>query len=536
MHRTALWATCLALLSGAVSGCFGGADGQDSGASSSPTSTSTLVVAFSFQPSNPFAGQPVQFTDESRDDAFDLAQHAWDFGDGQATTDIHPVYAYAQPGIYRVALRVKNAAGVEATATQSIAVRAAPDPTDPAATSPPGGGPAPLPLAFPRFGDPVTVRGNNGGEPTLAIDSAGRIYVAPVGELYRSDDGGKSFRELTYPVVVSGDSHVVVDGDDRVWVSDLGGVTPPILGSTTVFTSTDQGQTWTAGNPAASDTISNDRQWLAVTQGGRGYLLYRSCTVYAADQGCFSVGSVMTRTTDAGLSWTPLGRFFEWDAYPFVSPKDGTLYVVQVVNGENAIDVATSRDGATTFQSSRVAQRKTAPGSIFVVGAADDAGNAYVVWIDKDTSQHDVWMSYSTNQGAKWSTPALVSSGLGTSVFPWVAAGADGRLAVAWYGTDSIADPDSVPADGQWSVYVAYSDNAHAAQPRFVQTRAAAAVHRGPICTGGTGCEQSDRDLLDFLNVAIDPEGRIALAYGEDKATATTKTQFQVQVDGPLAR
>jgi hypothetical protein len=44
---------------------------------------------------------------------------------------------------------------------------------------------------------------------------------------------------------------------------------------------------------------------------------------------------------------------------------------------------------------------------------------------------------------------------VGTTVFPWVAAGgAPGRVAVAFYGTESDGDPNTNSFKAAWDVYV----------------------------------------------------------------------------------
>jgi len=40
------------------------------------------------------------------------------------------------------------------------------------------------------------------------------------------------------------------------------------------------------------------------------------------------------------------------------------------------------------------------------------------------------------------------------------------------------------------------------------------AVQRGSICTGGTTCGD-DRNLLDFIDVTVDKQGRVLVAYAD---------------------
>jgi len=492
-----------------------------------------LAADFEFVPKAAKPGQDVKFLDRSTGP---VEEHAWDFGDATASTEPEPSHAFAAPAVYRVTLRVKDADGNEDNMTRLVPVSSSG--TVPTGTTDPNGT-LPLPPGSMVFDKPVTVRSAGGGEPSLAIDAAGAYYVNPPGALYKSTDG-KSFAAVTYPRTISGDSHVVSDKDGRLWISDLEGTgigagpaVVPLLGPSSVWTSTDGGATWAKGNPAASLTPFNDRQWVAATSGGTGYLLYRSCTV-PLPIGCLAVGSLMTRTTDAGLTWTLLSSTFEWTSFPFADRNDGTLYVVQSTG--RGISVATSKDSGSSFTEATVATRHTDTGESFVAGAVDDAGNAYIVWSDADRGQRDIYLAYSTTKGQSWKGPFLVSASVGTHVFPWVAAGADGKVVVAWYGTDVKGDPNTLDSKASWYVNVAQSINAHDAHPVFLQSRAAAdAVHVGAICTSGLACT-GDRDLLDFFVVQLTPDGRAAIAYAADGSTATTKTLFALQTGGPKSR
>jgi hypothetical protein len=83
--------------------------------------------------------------------------------------------------------------------------------------------------------------------------------------------------------------------------------------------------------------------------------------------------------------------------------------------------------------------------------AIDRAGNLYIVWeqapmngdIAGDTS---LMYAYSRNEGTTWSTPIEVPTGLANNVFAWAAAGSDGRVDIAWYGTSAQVDPAGAQA------------------------------------------------------------------------------------------
>ena len=69
------------------------------------------------------------FTNTSTDDGETLAS-AWDFGDGNTSTDGNPVHTYAADGTYTVGLTVTDADGNTDTHTASVTVSATPDAID----------------------------------------------------------------------------------------------------------------------------------------------------------------------------------------------------------------------------------------------------------------------------------------------------------------------------------------------------------------------------------------------------------------------
>ena len=58
-------------------------------------------------------------------------------------------------------------------------------------------------------------------------------------------------------------------------------------------------------------------------------------------------------------------------------------------------------------------------------------------------------------------------------------------------------------------------------------------MHVGGICTSGTGCGTSDRDLLDYFMVDVNKQGYAAIAYAEDDNTSTAQIRFLGQTRGP---
>src|SRR6185437_3617104 len=96
--------------------------------------------------------------------------------------------------------------------------------------------------------------------------------------------------------------------------------------------------------------------------------------------------------------------------------------------------------------------------------AIDSGGTIYLVW-DTDARQagtsggcngaetpasNRIMLAYSTDFGRTWSRPLRVGGAVGSRVYwPWIAAGAPGRVSVVWYqtGRGQLADLDCQPAD-----------------------------------------------------------------------------------------
>jgi hypothetical protein len=75
---------------------------------------------------------------------------------------------------------------------------------------------------------------------------------------------------------------------------------------------------------------------------------------------------------------------------------------------------------------------KAGLGNLFPALAVDNFGFLYAVWSD----QIDIYYSFSNNFGARWSPAIKVTQNTSqagkSNVFPWVAADANGHVAIAW--------------------------------------------------------------------------------------------------------
>jgi hypothetical protein len=168
-------------------------------------------------------------------------------------------------------------------------------------------------------------------------------------------------------------------------------------------------------------------------------------------------------------------------------------------------------------------------GNLFPALAVDKFGYLYAVWSDNTT----IYYSFSMSHGTSWSPAIKVTQNTSqagkSNVFPWVAADANGHVAIAWYGADHAGNSNTVPLTTKWNVYVAETVNGHALKPAFTLSRATDHVnHTGQISTGGL-LGSSDRSLADFFQIAIDPTNHlINVAYADNHA-GTSVTYFTRQ-------
>jgi hypothetical protein len=372
------------------------------------------------------------------------------------------------------------------------------------------------------FGSPVVVTGKDLGEPGIDVAKDGTIYVnAPTGLLsnlpgsasavFRSTDGGSSWVEtppgMRANLPGGGDSDISLDpSTGKIYMTDLW------LGSATVSTSTDRGQTWTA-NPIEGTPIQ-DRQWISTPGNGIAYHLTHQ----------IPAGLVVSKSVDGGLTYpirtvgaTPLdqtgcicppGNLISEAGGGLLGTSDKVGFVYSTSTG--GVNFADSTNGGLTFTQSTVGPASNADTTqAFPVVANGGNGHLAAVWLENIGNSSRIRYADSTNWGSSWSAPkTLVSAG--ASVYPWV--GAQGsKVAVSLYHTDATGTSESVPDSAQWfETYLESTDGG--ATFSAPQTADPTPVKSGPICTEGTGCS-GDRELLDFQSDTIDNSGSADLAY-----------------------
>ena len=368
------------------------------------------------------------------------------------------------------------------------------------------------------FGTPVVVSGDNASEPGIDVAPDGTLYInAPVGllssvpgspsDVFRSDDGGATWTKLPTGLKADlpggGDSDIAISADGTLSETDLW------LGSSTVATSSDKGQTWTA--QPLQGILGQDRQWVTATSGGRVYHVVHQ----------IPTGLWVSRSLDSGLTYpqnvlaaTPLdqtgcicppGNIVSEDG-GLLGDKVGGVYATST----GGVGFYQSTNGGLTFTNTSPGPASSATTNSAFPSVADGGnGKLAVVWQADLGNQSTVWFTTSNDFGTTWA-PARQIVTSGSSLYPWVAY-RNGKIAVSLYHNDSVATPDTAPEGSQWfESYLESTDGG--ATFSALQTADPTPVKTGPVCTGGTSCS-ADRELGDFQQVAIDGAGHAVMSY-----------------------
>ena len=402
------------------------------------------------------------------------------------------------------------------------------------------------PVELQSFAPIRTVGNEASGEPTIAVDDAGTIFVAgtygvgAASPVWWSKDGGETFSELQTPghareYFAGAEGDVAVDDAGHVYFADT------FLAGVLLTRWSGSGETWESTGPVVENAPAVfDRPWLDWSR--EGLFLY------------LNFGSVVQvfRSTDEGATWTSPGPL-RWrgsaEGQPYfpghmsVARDTGNVVVAGMIRDYDANEVflaATySSDGGATCRESIVAPWPSSPGSgispIFPgMTAIDDAGTAYVTWSEFHGRGCSVYYSSSADEGRSWTDPVRLDAGRGCATFPTLDALPGGRLAAAWYATpfhEELAGgpPSSTPGDyaaryggfalpvqtyqddvedsAEWFVDAAFVSRAASRRPRVVRGRATPEpILQGPL----------QRRLIDFFEIALDRRGRAHIAFAED--------------------
>jgi hypothetical protein len=294
----------------------------------------------------------------------------------------------------------------------------------------------------------------------------------------------------------------------RTFESQLAGKT-----ALTCYTD-DDGDTW---HPTTGSGINSgvDHQTLgggAFSADGVGGLT-SDRAVYYCSQDIADASCAVSR--DGGTTYGPAVPMYSLldcgglHGHVKVAP-DGTVYVPNKGCGGNQ-GVAVSTDNGATWTVQKV-PASTPGDSDPSVGIASD-GTAYFGYQNSDGTAR---VAVSHDKGATWVDNQDVGAQLGVKniAFPAMVAGDANRAAFAFLGTTTGGNyQDAANFHGVWHLYVSTTYDGGVS---WVTTDATPndPVQKGSICTAGTTCG-NDRNLLDFMDVTVDQQGRVLVGYAD---------------------
>ena len=319
-------------------------------------------------------------------------------------------------------------------------------------------------------------------------------------------------------------------GQYNVYVSSL------TLADVDVSTTTDGGATWSL-NPVSATVPGDDRPFIAAAGSSKACVSYHDVSTFRIHVNC---------SYDAGTTFTQLGEAIDPN-HAFLTEQNqignivisrtagNPIYQIMVgpTDAQELVTCGTpagpdscyrtvwmgvSTDGGQTFTDYKV--YTGSPDQSFQHNfpnvAVDRAGNVYASWSDN----HNVYFTSSTDGAQTWSKPVKVNKNpANTAIFPWLEAGAAGKVDLVYYGTsyyDGVNPPDDYPMSAAWYVYMAQDLTATSARSSFAQYQASPINHYGGVCEGGVSCT-GNRDLFDDFGVAASPvTGLASIIYSDD--------------------
>ncbi|HST30816.1 MAG TPA: sialidase family protein [Chthoniobacterales bacterium] len=428
-------------------------------------------------------------------------------------------------------------------------------------------------------------------EPNMKVDSHNCLFsAAPGGPVaWKSVNNGASFFLLPNPVadetgLVGGDEDILPFAQpngarpDQLYFADLG------VSTVHIRKSTDGGATWFAPGPGGAGgevSVSSDRQWFSGDRNGA------DTTIYIWEHEFVSQALRMNALTDDMVWAAPASGMTDPE---LIAPPGSTL--ANTVPGPTFVDPLTHKvygflsastvttngigaptgklpnvwegDGAGTFTAGvppgpftnhpvfkGVIDSPTTPAppagaatvgsntsNLFNGATIDSAGNIYATWATPNSRNglYDVWFASSHDHGQTYYGPFKINPTGIQGNMPWITAGDNGRVEIVFYGTNGTEDPTTSTTD-QWNVFFAQSLNAGSREPVFTVSQASDHVmHTGPICNVGILCGSNTRQLLDFFQVAIGPDGLANIMYADTgNGNGTSHVSYARQITGPLA-
>jgi hypothetical protein len=427
----------------------------------------------------------------------------------------------------------------------------------------------------------------------IIYSSAPVASTSGVSVIYRSVDGGQTFKEV--PAEVSptgkpttcaggGDAELNVDSAGHLYFADLQNLT-----NFSVDRSDDHGMTFNAPSCTGVPDAGVDRQWYTSigdpTNGGALLLVYdrvdqdnpANCTGEEIGHNMLVIARSPVspaEESEAGEVFTPslplscdegiMGNDVSYtygDTGPrvFVVHDNRALDDISVDRCDVGSESLSDPTGLTNCVENVVASfPNDLTGANFPTITVDRQGGLFAVWeeapdkggsVDGNTQ---LYWSYSIDEGTTWSTPQqLPTPGSLQDVMAWGAAGDQGRVDVAYYGAPEpwaagdTAGPDSI--NGHYGLYLVQTLDAVTCSPTCSvnpsPTWSAPVLasehfsHYGSMYTL-IGGQTGNRGVGDFFQLRIGPNGEAEISFAdtnnfEGNLDLDPEAMYVRQISGP---
>ena len=361
-------------------------------------------------------------------------------------------------------------------------------------------------------------------DPNAATAGAGDFAVGYTNQTlnWRSTDGGKTWKYVGTAGLPAGphsatssgfsDPDFTVDAGGRIYNTEIN------LANVAVFSSDDDGQSYNLANPEAT---SGDRPWVTAAEKDELFLYVNT-------------SRQLWRSTNGGVTFSLLGINVPVEGKLWVDPKNPTTGLIGPMGGffrAPFTGIAISNDDGKTWTQHRTNKLRAGQQFFGVIGV-DKGGNVYAASAGGYTGPGDntangfLEFLYFDRATMTWGEPVSIPLPEGDAMWPWIVAGDDGRVGIAWLQNHKGA-PD------KFYVYGAYTLNGHGSTvpcsdgstaevpPMFsVANASKTPMHVGGICVAGTNCNLStgaagDRRLGDFITTGFDKNGTFFVVGGD---------------------
>ncbi|MGA9858933.1 MAG: hypothetical protein WBQ18_13805 [Solirubrobacteraceae bacterium] len=394
-------------------------------------------------------------------------------------------------------------------------------------------------------GKPSTCVG--GGDTDLFLDSHDALYFSDLQGLTNISNSMSSDGGATWSTNCAGAPNAP---DDRMWFTGTGSAA---AGNLNLYQDYDAVSSSASGGNQLVETVSHD---------GTTFTPVINTGVGASCAGAALYNCV---TNNEGISGNQV-----------VDPSTGNVYIAHTTTngGSGTVGVQVSEGKITpgtpttaTWTESPNLDAALCPnptcvdaagnpeeiaGENFASIARDSAGYLYVTFtagpLDHGSSSdpnfgaltapeqiyvvHSLQPAEADPAALTWSAPQRITgsgASAGTNTFPWITAGSDGRIDVAYYHAAETSEPGTCAGGtgtctlygassltkAEWTVQMTQTLTAHDASPSYTTANVTEApVKHGQICTNGIGCATGgDRSLGDFLQVSTDSQGAALVSY-----------------------